>query len=80
MLRLKLLYMFINVGLLWFMMNNWVKVATIADRFAIPFWIILVIYAIYEINIGNKLSWIPLIIGVGGLIIDTTFVIENRKK
>ena len=59
--------------------TKWVRIATIADRFALPFWIILIIYGIYEINRGNLLGLIPFIIGAGALIIDTTFVIENRK-
>jgi len=47
--------------------------------FALPFWIILIIYGIYELSNGNFLALIPLIIGAGALIIDATFVIENRK-
>jgi hypothetical protein len=60
-------------------MNRWVKLATIADRFAIPFWIILIIYSIYEISTGNKLAYLVLVIISGALIIDSIFVIENRK-
>lgn len=59
--------------------TKWERIATIADRFAIPFWIILIIYGIYEINRDNFLGFIPLLIGLGALIIDGTFVIKNRN-
>tara|TARA_B100001964_G_scaffold215588_1_gene254067 strand:+ start:81 stop:269 length:189 start_codon:yes stop_codon:yes gene_type:complete len=60
-------------------MDKWVKKAVVADRFALPFWIILIIYGVYEVGDGNFLGLIPLIIGVGALVIDTIFVLENRK-
>ena len=59
--------------------TKWERIAVIVDRFALPFWIILIIYGIYEISRSNFLGLIPLIIGGGALIIDTTFVIKNRK-
>jgi hypothetical protein len=59
--------------------TKWTKIAVVADRFALPFWIILIIYGIYEISTRNFLRLIPLFIGTGALVIDTTFVIENRK-
>jgi hypothetical protein len=59
--------------------TKWERIAVIADRFAIPFWIILIVYGIYEINITNYLGFIPLLIGTGALIIDSIFVIKNRK-
>ena len=59
--------------------TRWERIAVVADRFAPPFWIILIIYGIYEISEDNLLGLIPLIIGAGALIIDTTFIIENRK-
>ena len=59
--------------------TKWERIAVIADRFAIPFWIILIIYGAYEINRNNFLGFISLLIGIGALIIDTTFVIKNRK-
>jgi len=59
--------------------TKWERIATIADRFALPFWIILIGYGIYEINRGNILGLIPFIIGLGAFIIDTTFVIKNIK-
>ena len=59
--------------------TKWERIAVIADRFAIPFWIILIIYGAYEINRNNFLGFISLLIGIGALIIDTTFIIKNRK-
>jgi|GEM_PF-3917210 len=59
--------------------TRWERMAVAADRFAIPFWIILVIYGLYEINKGYSLGLIPLIIGLGALIIDTTLVMKNRR-
>ena len=59
--------------------TKWERIAVIADRFAIPFWIILIIYGVYEISRSNFLGLIPLIIGAGALIIDSTLVIKNRK-
>lgn len=58
---------------------KWQRIAIIADRFALPFWIILIGYGIYEINTGNFLGLIPLLIGVGAFIIDGIFVLKNRK-
>ena len=60
-------------------MRKWEKVAVKADKFAIPFWIILIIYGFYEIINGNNLAYIVLIIGCGALIVDLIFVIKNRK-
>ena len=59
------------------MKRNW---ALIADKVAIPFWIILIGYAIYEITHGNPRAWIVLIIILGAFIIDSTLIIKNRKK
>ncbi len=59
--------------------TKWERVAVVADRFALPFWIILIGYGLYEINGGNILGLIPLLIGVGAFIIDAIFVIKNRK-
>ena len=59
--------------------TKWERIAVIADSFALPFWVILIGYGIYEINRNNFLGFIPFIIGIGGFLIDATFVIKNRK-
>ena len=52
----------------------------IADEVALPFWIVLIIYAIYQILHGNSTAWIIIaIIGVA-LIVDTSLVVEYLKK
>jgi hypothetical protein len=54
--------------------------AILADRIALPFWIILMIYAIYEITHGNPRAWIVLIIIGIAFIVDLTLVIKNWGK
>ena len=71
--------MFIKFGVLRSMMKKWERRAIIMDRVALPFWIVLMIYAIYEIVNGNQRAWIILIIIAGAFVIDTTFVVKNRK-
>lgn len=73
--------MFIKFGVSKCIMKEtkWERIASLADRFAIPIWIILIIYSLYEILNGNLLALVVLAIGIGGLIIDGVFVIENRK-
>ena len=71
--------MFIKFGVLWCIMKKWERRAIIADRIALPFWIILIVYAIYEIMNGNQRAWIILLVIAGAFVIDTTFVIKNRK-
>jgi len=58
------------------MKRNW---TLLADKVAIPFWIILIIYAVYEITHGNQRAWIVLVIMTGALIIDSALIIKNRK-
>lgn len=60
-------------------MKKWVRMAAMADRYAIPFWIILIVYAVYEIANGNPRAWIVLVIGAGALVADSILAIENRK-
>ena len=59
--------------------TKWMRITIIADRFALPFWIILISYGIYEMSKGNSSGLIPLIIGTMALIVDTTLVIKNRN-
>ena len=59
------------------MKRNW---GFIADKIAIPFWIILITYAIYEITHGNPRAWIVLIVIAGAFIIDSTLIIKSKKK
>lgn len=58
--------------------TKWERRAAITDRFALPFWIILVVYGGYELINNNFLGLIPLVIGAGAFVIDTLFVIKNR--
>lgn len=53
-----------------------------ADGIALPFWILLVLYSIYEIRIGNPRAWLVMIIIGTALIIDSTLVFDhyNKKK
>ena len=60
-------------------MNKWVRRTIIADRIALPFWIVLILYAIYEIINGNQRAWIILLVIACAFAIDATFVIKNRK-
>ena len=59
--------------------TKWMGMAVIADIFALPFWIILISYGVYEMSKGNSSGLIPLIIGTMALIVDTTLVIKNRN-
>ena len=59
--------------------TKWERIAVIADRFALPFWIILIFYGMYEVNKNNFLGLIPLVIGLVAFLIDATFVIKNKK-
>ncbi len=59
--------------------TKWERIAVTADKFALPFWIVLIVYGLYEIRGGNTLGAIPFIIGAGAFIIDFTFVIKNRR-
>lgn len=61
-------------------MRKWERIAVNADKFAIFFWIILIIYGLYEIINGNNLAYIVLVIGGCALIIDSIFVIKNINK
>jgi hypothetical protein len=59
--------------------SKWVRRSVVADRFAPVFWIVLIVYGIYEIVIGYSLGSIPLVIGVGALLVDTILIVQNRK-
>lgn len=53
--------------------------ALLADKIAIPFWIILIIYSIFEIFFkGNQLAWIVFFIASGALIVDSFLVIKSK--
>jgi len=52
--------------------------AFIADKIAIPFWAILIIYSIYEITHGHSSAWLVLIIITGAFIIDCSLVLMNK--
>lgn len=54
--------------------------AFIADEIAIPFWVILIIYSIYEILHGNPSAWIVLIVICGAFVIDSALVVKNKDK
>lgn len=69
--------MFINVV---FYLLAMAELAVKLDRIAIPFWIILIIYSIYEITHSNPGAWLVLVIIAGALILDIISVIKNRKK
>jgi len=56
------------------------NMAIVLDRIAIPFWVILIIYAIYELSLGISRAWIILIIIGAALILDLISVIKNRKN
>lgn len=60
-------------------MSRWSNLAVKADRIAIPFWIILIIYAIWQIKIGNTSAWLVLAIISAAFIIDCTLIIKNKK-
>lgn len=52
----------------------------VADEVALPFWIILIIYAIYEIMHGNPRAWIIIVIIGCALLVDSALVIEFLTK
>ncbi len=52
--------------------------AFIADAIAIPFWIILIAYAIYQITHGNYSAWLVLLIIGGAFIVDSLLVIKIK--
>jgi len=54
--------------------------AFIADEIALPFWVILIIYSIYEITYGHPSAWIVLIIICGAFVIDSSLVVQNKDK
>ncbi len=56
------------------------NLAFIADEIAIPFWVILIIYGLYEITHDNPKAWVVLVIIGAALIIDSTLVIKNKIK
>ena len=58
---------------------NWKRIAITADRFALPFWIVLIVYGSYELMHGITLGWIPLLIGAGAFMIDFTFAMNTRR-
>ena len=54
--------------------------AFIADEIALPFWVILIVYSIYEIMHKHPSAWIVLIIICGAFVIDSTLVVQNKDK
>ncbi len=56
------------------------NLAFIADEIALPFWVILIIYGLYEVTHSNPSAWVVLVVIGGALIIDSTLVIKNSKK
>jgi hypothetical protein len=53
---------------------------TLADTIAIPFWVILIIYSIFEIKKGNSGAWLVLIIISAALIVDSCLVLQYLKN
>ncbi len=51
-----------------------------ADMIAIPFWIILIIYSLNEIKMGNIRAYLVLIIIAFALFVDSSLVYKYLKK
>lgn len=51
-----------------------------ADKIAIIFWIILIIWSLNEIRLGNQRAYLVLIIILGALIVDSYLVIKYGRK
>ena len=51
-----------------------------ADMIAIPFWIILIIYSLNEIKMGNTRAYLVLVIIAFALIVDSSLVYKYLKR
>jgi len=62
------------------MIENKTKGEIIADRVALPFWIILLIYGFWKINLGDTSAWLIVAIIGGAFIVDFCLVIKSFKN
>ncbi|MDP4012925.1 MAG: hypothetical protein Q8R00_04960 [Candidatus Nanoarchaeia archaeon] len=51
-----------------------------ADKIAIIFWIVLIIWSLNEIRLGNYRAYLVLMIITGALIVDSYLVIKYGRK